>query len=79
LSGGQKQLVGLARALYKKPKLLILDEATSAMDRHTEKFILDLLYKLKTEICILWVTHKIESARLADRIYSLQDGVIKTV
>ncbi|HEX6223116.1 MAG TPA: peptidase domain-containing ABC transporter [Chryseolinea sp.] len=79
LSGGQKQLVALARALYKKPKLLILDEATSAMDRHTEKFILDLVYKLKTEICILWVTHKIESARLADRIYSLQDGVIRTI
>ena len=77
LSGGQKQLVGLARSLYKHPKLLILDEATSAMDRHTEGFILDLLSKLRKEISIILVTHKLECARLADRIFYLDNGVLK--
>ena len=77
LSGGQKQLVALARSLYKKPKLLILDEATSAMDRHTEGFILNLLSEFRKEISIILVTHKIESARLADRIFCLDNGVLK--
>ena len=76
LSGGQKQLVALARALYKKPKLLMLDEATSAMDRHTEKFIFDLLSKLRSEISVILVTHKIESTRRANRVYVLENGVL---
>jgi ATP-binding cassette subfamily B protein len=77
VSGGQKQLVALARALYKKPKLLILDEATSAMDRHTEKFIFDQLSRLRSEISIILVTHKIQSSRLADRVYFLENGVTR--
>lgn len=77
ISGGQKQLVALARALYKKPKLLMLDEATSAMDRHTEKFIMELITKQRHEISIILVTHKIESARLADRIYLLENGTTR--
>jgi len=77
LSGGQKQLVALARSLYKKPKLLILDEATSAMDRRTERFIFDLLCELRKGISIILVTHKIESAILADRIFHLDNGVMK--
>jgi ABC-type bacteriocin/lantibiotic exporter with double-glycine peptidase domain len=77
ISGGQKQLVALARVLYKRPKVLMLDEATSAMDKHTEKFILELLSKLRKEISIVLVTHKIQSSRLADRIYFLENGVIR--
>ena len=58
ISGGQKQIIALARALYKKPQLLILDEVTSAMDRKTENFTVQLLSKLKSEIAIFYISHQ---------------------
>lgn len=76
ISGGQQQLVALARALYQKPELLLLDEATSAMDRNTEQKILKLLMSLKEEMAIILVTHRVQSAKLADRIYIIEDGII---
>ncbi len=77
LSAGQKQLVAIARALYKKPQFLTLDEVTSAMDRDTENFILNLLQKLRNEMTILIVTHKFYTAKIADRIYLIQNGISK--
>jgi ATP-binding cassette, subfamily C, bacteriocin exporter len=74
LSGGQKQLVALARALYRQPSLLLLDEATSAMDSKTEDFVLDLLEKLKPEVAILIVTHRSSIAQKADKVYELVEG-----
>lgn len=76
LSGGQKQLVALARALYKKPQLLLLDEATSAMDKNTEQFAFSLLQRLRDEIAIVMVTHRINTVKMADRIYIIEDGLI---
>jgi len=76
LSGGQKQLVALARALYHEPKILLLDEFTGAMDRNTENMMLDLLQKLKANMPILLVTHKIRPALQSDFVYILENGVI---
>tara|TARA_R110002124_G_scaffold280490_1_gene453766 strand:+ start:4711 stop:5868 length:1158 start_codon:yes stop_codon:yes gene_type:complete len=76
ISGGQQQLVALARALYQKPDLLLLDEATSAMDRNTEQKILKLLMSLKDKLGIILVTHRVQSAKLADRIYVIEEGKI---
>ncbi len=76
LSGGQKQLVVLARALFREPQILLLDEATSAMDRNTENFFLALLQKAKSEMAILLVTHRIKTAQRCDRIYILEEGTI---
>ncbi len=75
LSGGQKQIIALARALYKKPELLILDEYTSAMDRKTEQFSLELLEKLKKEIGIIFISHRLHSLpKIADQIYVIEEG-----
>lgn len=79
LSGGQQQLVGLARALYRKPQLLLLDEATSALDRHTEKFVLDLLDRLKSDMGIVMVTHRSQSVLVADRVYFMENGLLNPV
>ena len=69
LSGGQKQLIGLARALYKKPQFLLLDEATSFLDTRTQDYVFDLLRDLssKQKITILNVTHDPRSAAYANK------------
>ncbi|MBN1185586.1 MAG: peptidase domain-containing ABC transporter [Bacteroidales bacterium] len=76
LSGGQKQLIAMARALYRKPKLLLLDEPTSAMDKNTENFVIHLIQSLREEIGILIITHRNHLARLGDRIYVMENGSV---
>mgnify|MGYP001133922975 CR=1 FL=1 len=78
LSGGQKQIIALARVLYKRPQFLILDEATAAMDRKTEKFCLELISTLKKEMGVLFISHRLETLKkYANRIYVLESGEIK--
>ncbi|WP_157560015.1 peptidase domain-containing ABC transporter [Kordia algicida OT-1] len=78
LSGGQKQILALIRALYKKPQLLILDEFTSAMDRKTEYFVLQLLRRLKSKLSIIFISHRLHSLKqIADRIYVIEQGQTK--
>jgi ATP-binding cassette, subfamily C, bacteriocin exporter len=77
LSGGQKQMVALARALYHKPQLLILDEATAAMDRESEQFVLHLLQKIKKDVAVIFITHRLHVLKsFCDRIYILENGGI---
>ncbi len=77
LSGGQRQLVGLARALYNNPEVLILDEPTAAMDRKTEGFVIELLRTLKADKIILMVSHRRNFDGLADDIFVMENGCIK--
>ncbi len=76
LSGGQQQLIALARALYQKPQVLLLDEATAAMDRRTEQFVLKLLQKKKKEMMVIFVTHRVQLARQTDFIYVIENKQI---
>ena len=78
ISGGQKQLVALARALFRIPSLLLLDEATSAMDGNTENFILSILQKEKERMAILMVTHRTKIAQQCDKVYVLENGAISS-
>lgn len=78
LSGGQKQLVAFARALFKPHSIFILDEMTAAMDRKTENFINDLLVKMKEDHIIICVTHRLDTARqISDQIVVIENGDAK--
>ncbi len=76
LSGGQRQRIALARALYKNPSLLILDEATSAVDNETEAAIQRSLAKLNHSRSCLIVAHRLSTVRHADCIHVLDKGQI---
>lgn len=77
LSGGQKQILALARVLYKNPQFLILDEATSAMDRNTENFTIKLLQKIKNNCAIFFISHRLTTLKnIADTIYVLDKKTI---
>lgn len=76
ISGGQKQLVGLARALYRNPSVLLIDEGTSAMDKKTEQFILNMIKRIKSDMAVLMVTHRMKVAQQSDYVYLLENGVI---
>jgi ATP-binding cassette subfamily B protein len=74
LSGGQKQRVSIARALIRKPKLLILDDCLSAVDTETEEIILTNLNDITAQNTSILVSHRISSLRYANRIIVIEDG-----
>lgn len=75
-SGGQRQRLAIARALVKRPALLILDEATTGLDAHTEAAILETLTELRGSVTILAISHQAALRGAADIIYELQGGEI---
>jgi ATP-binding cassette subfamily B protein len=74
ISGGQKQRLSMARALLKKPKLLILDDSTSALDAITEKKIFEHLKTDKTDMTFIVIGQKISTVNQMDEILVLEDG-----
>jgi ATP-binding cassette subfamily B protein len=74
LSGGQKQRVAIARALVVEPKILVLDDALSAVDTHTEEEILERLSAVKSGRTAIVVSHRVSTIRDADHIVVLHDG-----
>ena len=79
LSGGQRQRIALARALVTKPKVLILDEVTSALDPETERQIVDNIASLRSQYTIIVITHRAAWTEIADKLYAVAKGRSKEI
>jgi ATP-binding cassette subfamily B protein len=79
LSGGQKQRVSIARAIVRNPKILMLDDALSAVDTKTENNILNSMKRIMLNRTTIIISHRVSSAKLANRIVVLIDGQIVEV
>ena len=79
LSNGQEQRITIARALLRKPKILLLDEPTSALDVNSESILISNLNKIKTQMTILLITHNLEMAKHVDQIILVDKGKIQKV
>jgi ABC-type multidrug transport system fused ATPase/permease subunit len=74
MSGGQRQRLGIARAMFTKPHLLVLDEATSALDGETEAGISDSIQKMRGEVTVILIAHRLSTVRSADNVVYLEAG-----
>ena len=79
LSGGQMQRLGIARALFTKPKLLVLDEATSSLDGQSESDITDSINDMRGEITVILIAHRLSTVKNADKVVYLESGKIVSI
>ena len=79
ISGGQRQRLGIARAMFTKPKLLVLDEATSSLDGQTESDVSDAISALHGKVTVIMIAHRLSTVRNADTVIYMDEGTIKAV
>ena len=78
-SGGQQQRLGIARGILGKPEVLILDEATAALDEETEREVLQQIFRMRDGLTILLISHRTSLATYCDYTYQMKDGVCERV
>ncbi len=78
MSGGQRQRLGIARAMFTKPLLLILDEATSALDGETEASIASSIIQLRGQVTVITIAHRLSTVRDADLVIYMEGGEVKS-
>jgi len=76
ISGGQRQRLGIARAMFTRPKLLVLDEATSSLDGQTEADISSAIQGLKGSVTVIMIAHRLSTVRNADQVIYMETGNI---
>jgi ABC-type multidrug transport system fused ATPase/permease subunit len=79
ISGGQRQRLGIARAMFTEPKLLVLDEATSALDGETESKIAESILGLKGKVTVIMIAHRLSTVRDADQVIYMSNGLVLAV
>jgi ABC-type branched-subunit amino acid transport system ATPase component len=77
ISGGEKQRIGLIRAIYNNPSIIFLDEATASLDQQNEKKIMDYLKEISINCTIIFVTHNINHISYATRVFTFENGNLK--
>ena len=75
-SGGQRQRLGIARALYSDPYILIMDEATSALDTKTEAEVAKAISRLHGDVTVISVAHRLSTVKDADQLFFMEDGLV---
>lgn len=79
ISGGELQRIGIARALYFDPNILIFDESTSALDHETEQKLLDEIYNFKNNKTIIFITHRNSTLKYCNKIYKINEGSLSSL
>lgn len=79
LSGGQIQRIGIARALYHEPRLLILDESTNALEKNTEERIMKYIHGMKEKMITIIIAHRESAFKYCDKIFELESGKLNEI